>query len=77
MRKKIWTGNSARDAIGVGAVVNPHHEGSIESRPTERLAGVDSYTPESAKRKSIADFFKKRAEREAAEKLGNNSGERE
>jgi hypothetical protein len=77
MGRKIWTGNTARGAIGVGAVVNPHHEGSTKSRPTEGMAKMDKFSPPLGKRKSIADFFRERAERVAAERAANNSGERE
>lgn len=63
-----WTGNIAREVVGVGGVLNLKHGGPTK-RPVENsLKGLDDYSPHTTKtpedlRREIEE--RKRVEREA------------
>lgn len=61
---KIWTGKTLRDTVGVGSVVDTHHEGETK-RPTE-LKALDMFG--ATTNKTPDDFYRERAKREAAER---------
>lgn len=75
MKKGVWTGNIIRAVVGVGGAINTHHEGSLESRPTEVRANIDGYRPRHSK--TPEDFRREREAKAAALRTANNLGERE
>lgn len=75
MGRKVWIGNVTRAVVGVGGAINTHHEGSLESRPTEVRANIDGYSPRHPK--TPEDFRRERDAKAAAQRTANNLGERE
>ena len=73
MTKKIWTGKTLREAVGVSSVIDTHHEGPTK-RQTEARAGLDKFGGKSGK--TPADFYRMRAERAQKEKAEREAVEK-
>ena len=62
---KTWTGKTLREAVGVGSVIDTHHEGETR-RPTE--VRLDNFSPKT--KKTPADFFRELAEKARLGRVG-------
>lgn len=65
MGKKVNTANTLRSTVGVGTIINTHHEGRTDQRKTEDKARLDEWKP--VKQKTPWDFFNKKKQPENEE----------
>ncbi len=71
---KIVTADNLRDQAGKTAIIKASQHEGVLRRPTEVVAKLDDFSPQTGK--GPLDFFKEKAERERLEKEKGRLAER-